>query len=133
MEHASDLFDVETIERLLAQLERLLHGALARPDARLFAGAPVGRGTPSPRRRVQRAVGGVRAARDADDLFEAQVERTPDAPAMTFEGATLGYRELDERANRVARALLRVGIGEEGLVGLAVERSLDTVVGSSGS
>jgi len=61
-------------------------------------------------------------------LFERQVDDTPDAPALVFENESLTYRELDTRANRVAHALLGLGVGPGGLVGLYVRRSLDLVV-----
>jgi amino acid adenylation domain-containing protein len=61
-------------------------------------------------------------------LVEAQVDRTPDAVAVQFEGATLTYRELDERANRVAHALGAAGIEPNTLVGVCLERSIDLVV-----
>ncbi len=61
-------------------------------------------------------------------LFEAQVERTPDAPALVFENTTLSYRELNARANRVARALLARGVGPDRLVGVCIERGIDLVV-----
>src|SRR6185503_20847396 len=44
------------------------------------------------------------------DLFEAQVTRTPDAPAVCFEERELSYRELNARANQVARYLAEVGV-----------------------
>ena len=61
-------------------------------------------------------------------LFEAQVERTPDAIAVVFEEQTLTYRELNERANRLAHFLIAKGVGPEDLVGVAVPRSLEMVV-----
>lgn len=65
-------------------------------------------------------------------LFERQVERTPRAPAVTFEGIALSYAELNEQSNRVARHLQHLGVGRESLVGLAVNRSLHTVIGILG-
>ncbi|MFP2903266.1 AMP-binding protein, partial [Corallococcus sp. 4LFB] len=61
-------------------------------------------------------------------LIEAQVERTPDAVALVFEGRTLTYRELDARANQLAHALIAQGVGPEVRVGLLLERSLELVV-----
>ena len=61
--------------------------------------------------------------------FEAQVDRTPDAVAVVFRGTTLTYRELDERANRVARDLVALGVGPDQMVGIFVERSIEMVVG----
>ncbi|MEG4054907.1 MULTISPECIES: amino acid adenylation domain-containing protein [unclassified Microcoleus] len=65
-------------------------------------------------------------------LFEAQVERTPDAVAVVFEGEQLTYRELNARANQLAHHLRSVGVGPEVLVGICVERSLEMVVGLLG-
>ena len=65
-------------------------------------------------------------------LFEAQVERTPDAVAVVFEEAQLTYRELSERANQLAHYLVRFGAGPDKLIGLYTERSLDTLIGILG-
>src|SRR4051812_49709145 len=64
----------------------------------------------------------------AHRLFEAQVARTPEADALTFEGSTLTYRELDRRANRLAHHLRALGVGVEDRVGLCLERSPAMVV-----
>jgi amino acid adenylation domain-containing protein len=65
-------------------------------------------------------------------LFEMQVESTPDAVALVFEGQELTYRQLNERANQLAQHLRKQGVGPEGRVGLCVERSLGMVVGLLG-
>uniref|UniRef100_UPI000A6F2398 non-ribosomal peptide synthetase n=1 Tax=Rhodococcus marinonascens TaxID=38311 RepID=UPI000A6F2398 len=62
-------------------------------------------------------------------LFDAQVARTPDAPAITFDGTTLSYTEFDARANRLARYLISAGVGPESLVGVVLQRSVDLLVG----
>ncbi|MEV5598206.1 amino acid adenylation domain-containing protein, partial [Streptomyces sp. NPDC052496] len=62
------------------------------------------------------------------ELFEAQVRRTPDAPAASFRDRTLSYRELNERANRLARMLVARGAGPERIVGVLMPRSLDQIV-----
>ncbi|MBY0272386.1 MAG: amino acid adenylation domain-containing protein, partial [Alphaproteobacteria bacterium] len=62
------------------------------------------------------------------ELFEAQVENTPDAIALTFEGEQLSYRALNVRASQLARYLQEQGVGVESLVGICLERSLDMVV-----
>lgn len=61
-------------------------------------------------------------------LIEAQVRRTPDVVALEFEGTELTYRELDRRANKLAHALRRVGVGPEKFVAVGAERSLDMLV-----
>ncbi|WP_281936822.1 non-ribosomal peptide synthetase, partial [Paenibacillus tyrfis] len=65
-------------------------------------------------------------------LIEAQAERTPDHTAVYFEGERLTYRELNERANRLARTLRDRGVSKDRLVGLMTERSLDLIVGIVG-
>jgi len=61
-------------------------------------------------------------------LIEAQSGRTPDADALAFEGERLTYRELERRANALARHLRRLGAGPEVCVGLYLERSLEMVI-----
>ncbi|MBW4635043.1 MAG: amino acid adenylation domain-containing protein [Iphinoe sp. HA4291-MV1] len=65
-------------------------------------------------------------------LFEEQVERTPEAVAVVFENQQLTYRELNARANQLAHYLKTLGVGAETLVGICVERSLEMVVGLLG-
>ena len=62
------------------------------------------------------------------ELFAAQAQATPDATAVTFEDRTLSYRELDARANQLARYLQARGAGPDVLVGVCLERSLDVPV-----
>jgi amino acid adenylation domain-containing protein len=62
------------------------------------------------------------------ELFERQVEKTPDAVAVVYEDEQLNYAELNERANRLARLLIKRGIGPEDVVALAVPRSLEMIV-----
>ncbi|HSU17560.1 amino acid adenylation domain-containing protein [Longimicrobium sp.] len=75
---------------------------------------------------------GARAAFPADRcihaLIEEQAARTPDAVALVFEDASLAYRELDARANRVAHHLRRLGVGPEVPVAIALERGLELAV-----
>ncbi|MCT9935259.1 amino acid adenylation domain-containing protein [Planotetraspora sp. A-T 1434] len=61
-------------------------------------------------------------------LFEDQVARTPDLPAVLFEGGSLTYAELEVRANRLAHLLIRRGVGPERIVALALPRSVEIVV-----
>ncbi|MEV5650846.1 amino acid adenylation domain-containing protein [Nocardia sp. NPDC052254] len=63
------------------------------------------------------------------DLFGAQARATPDAIALEFEGTTLTYAQLRQRADRLARILIDRGAGPDTVVGLALRRSLDLVVG----
>jgi amino acid adenylation domain-containing protein len=65
-------------------------------------------------------------------LFEAQVERTPDAIALVFENKQLSYRELNQRANQLAHHLMNLGVKPETLIGICIERSLEMVIGLLG-
>ncbi|MFE3838254.1 MupA/Atu3671 family FMN-dependent luciferase-like monooxygenase, partial [Pseudogemmobacter sonorensis] len=62
--------------------------------------------------------------------FEAQVARTPEAPALAFEGQVLTYQQLNARANRAAHVLIQMGVRPGTLVGLSTRRSLDLVAGA---
>lgn len=66
------------------------------------------------------------------ELFEKQVEQTPDRIAVFFEESSLTYRELDDRAEKLARRLRAMGVGPDVMVALLIERSLDMVVGMLG-
>ena len=66
------------------------------------------------------------------ELFEEQVERTPDAVAVIYEQVSLKYSELNAKANQLARYLRERGVGPDQLVGICVERSLEMVVGLLG-
>ena len=72
------------------------------------------------------------AEKKLHELFEEQAARTPDRIALVFEDQQLTYRELDERANQLARHLQAWGAGPESKVGLFIERSLEMVVGLLG-
>src|ERR1700704_2482618 len=65
-------------------------------------------------------------------LFETQVERTPEAVAVVSGDKQFSYRELNARANQLARFLKRFGVGPDSLVGLCVERSPEMIVGILG-
>src|SRR6185369_13281639 len=62
------------------------------------------------------------------ELFEQQVERTPEASALWFAGQELSYAELDGRANQLGHYLQRLGAGPEEKIGIVLERSLELVV-----
>ncbi len=126
--YASALFDATTVERLSAWLEALLAASLATPELRL-AELPLLR--PAEVHHLAHEWNDTAVAREPallHRLIEAQARRTPAAEAVTFEGATLSYGELEARANRLAHRLLRLGLTPGGVVGVAAERSLDLVV-----
>jgi nonribosomal peptide synthetase DhbF len=97
-------------------------------------GLPVGRldALPAGERRQLLALGDAAAAAapaaPVGALFEAQVRRTPRAPALVSGATTVSYAELNARANRLAHALAARGIGAEDVVALVLPRSVDLVV-----
>jgi amino acid adenylation domain-containing protein len=128
-EYNVDLFDAATIERMGAHLGVLLAGIAADPSRPIRA-LPI---LPEDERRlVVDTWSGARTAypRDAGIavVFEAQVDASPDAVAVVFGDAELTYRELDRRANRLAHALRKEGVGPEVRVGLFARRSLEMVI-----
>ncbi|HMB06392.1 MAG TPA: amino acid adenylation domain-containing protein, partial [Isosphaeraceae bacterium] len=133
LEYNVDLFDAATIDRLLANFQTLLEGIVARPD-RPIADLPLL--AEAERRRVLFGWNATRAeaprAATIQELFEAQVERTPEAAAVAFEGERLTYRELDRRANQLAHYLRKRGVAPEVRVGLCVPRSVEMIVGIMG-
>ncbi len=129
--YATDLFDVATAQRMARHWCNLLRAIVAAP---------------------QRAVGELAMLDDAEralmldtwnatahtgypleqpvhHLIEAQVRRTPDAPALRLGDSALSYAQLNARANQLARHLRAQGIGPDQLVGIALERSVEMVVG----
>ncbi|MDI6099254.1 amino acid adenylation domain-containing protein [Actinoplanes sp. NEAU-A12] len=62
------------------------------------------------------------------DLLDRQAARTPDAPAVIFDGVTWTYRQLDEASNRLARRLIAEGVGPESFVAVAIPRSFELIV-----
>ncbi|MGK3959181.1 non-ribosomal peptide synthase/polyketide synthase [Sorangium sp. So ce118] len=133
IEYTTDLFDAATIERMAGHYQTLLESLVAEPSRRVSELPLL---TEAERQKLQVTWKGTEAesSRDAclHALFEAQVEKTPDAVAVAFEGQKLTYRALDARANQLGRYLRRLGVGPDVLVGLCVERSLEMVVGLLG-
>jgi amino acid adenylation domain-containing protein/non-ribosomal peptide synthase protein (TIGR01720 family) len=70
--------------------------------------------------------------RSIPDLFESQVDKSPDTIAVEYKDQRLSYFELNQRANQVAHYLHSIGVKRSDLVGLCVDRSLDSVVGIIG-
>ena len=129
----AQLFAPSTMERLLHHLERLLTGLVTMPETPVAALPLL---DDAERERMLVHWNDTRSEfpddRGLHELFEAAAARTPDAIAITFEEATLTYRALNERANRVAHRLRSMGVGSEVVVGLCVERSLEMVIGLLG-
>ncbi len=133
LQYNTDLFDATTIARLVAGFQTLLEGVSANP-AQPLSKLPLLPETEE--RRLLEVWNDTRKERSGEQsiqsLFEAQVERTPDAVAVLLPTSTgenaITYRELNRRANQVAYRLTKLGVGPDVLVGLYMERSLEMVV-----
>ncbi|MFG3697370.1 amino acid adenylation domain-containing protein [Micromonospora sp. NPDC047620] len=126
--YAADLFDEATVELLLERYLRLLRAFVADPATRIGS-APLL--SDEERRAALAAAAGPRQPVTGEtlvDLFAAQVARTPDAPAVVCGTESLTYAALDERAGRLAHALVARGAGPERVVAMAVPRSAEQVV-----
>ena len=129
----TDLFDAATITRMCGHFQTLLEAVVSDPERPLTA-LPIL--TPTERHDLL-AVWNDTAIKYsgpecAHELIEAQVERTPEGVAVVFEQQQLTYRELNQRANRLAHHLRSMGVGPEVLVALCVERSVEMVIGILG-
>ncbi|MCC5661302.1 amino acid adenylation domain-containing protein [Nostoc sp. XA010] len=132
-EYNTDLFDASTIEQMARHFQVLLEGIIANPKQRL-SDLPLL--TPAEENQIlvqwNRTTNKYPQDKCLHQLFETQVERTPDEVAVVFGDAQLTYRELNQRANQLAHHLRQLGVQPEVRVGICVERSLDLVVGIFG-
>ncbi|WP_201376287.1 non-ribosomal peptide synthase/polyketide synthase [Ktedonobacter robiniae] len=130
MAYNTDLFARSTMQRLLNHWQTLLEGIVARPGQAISALPLL---TAQERQRILYDWNATKSAfasleHCVHQLFERQAERTPDAPAVVFEDATLTYQSLNQRANQLAHYLRERGITSESRIGLCLERSLDQVI-----
>jgi amino acid adenylation domain-containing protein len=127
-EYNTDLFHPETIQRILRLWKNLLRGFAEGPQSRLVDLPWLEKSE-----RQQTVVEWNRTEKEypkacVTALLETRAERTPNATAIAYEGIELSYRELNAKANRLARYLLTEGVGRETRVGVCLERGLDWVV-----
>ncbi|HEX5127623.1 MAG TPA: amino acid adenylation domain-containing protein, partial [Rhodocyclaceae bacterium] len=130
--YSSDLFKPSTIERMAGHLKNLFQAVLDDPSARI-GDLPILTDA-----EYQQIVVDWNATTAAcphacvHELFERQVEKTPDAPAVVFEDQSLTYAALNAKANQLAHCLIAKGVGPDVLVGLCAKRSLEMVIGLLG-
>lgn len=128
IDYNTDLFEAATIERMLANWQVLLETAARTPSRRLSALDVVATGERDTLRRWNLTDRPYRLHGALAEWFEARASETPEAPAVSFEGRTLSYAELNEQANRLASCLRGRGVGTGSTVAVCLERSLDLVV-----
>ncbi|MBV4490402.1 non-ribosomal peptide synthetase [Pseudomonas oryzicola] len=130
---ATDLFDASTIQQMARHWLNLLQGIVANPEQRVAELPLLDDGE---RQQIVHGWNATQAAYPDEcsihQLIEAQVCTTPDAPALVFGEQALSYAELNRRANQLAHRLREQGVGPDVLVGIAMERSLEMVIGLLG-
>ncbi|HCF29074.1 MAG TPA: non-ribosomal peptide synthetase, partial [Cyanobacteria bacterium UBA11049] len=133
LEYNTDLFNTDTMYRMLGHLQTLLEGIVANPDESI-AELPLLTGF----ERKQILVDWNQTQTDypqhlcIHQLFEAQVEKTPDTIAVVFQHEQLTYQQLNQRANQLAHYLQKLGVQPEVPVCLCVDRSIEMVIGLLG-
>ncbi|MGF1938165.1 MAG: non-ribosomal peptide synthetase [Nostoc sp. ChiQUE02] len=133
IEYNTDLFDATTIARMLGHFQTLLEGIVANPEQHI-SDLPLL--TATEQHQLLGEWNNTQTDYDLSQclhqLFEAQVEKTPDAIAVKFADKHLTYNELNCRANQLANYLQTCGVQPDVLVAICVERSLEMVVGLLG-
>lgn len=132
-EYNTDLFDESTIHRMTEHFATLLSGIVNNPLQKISELPLL---TEAEQHRQLLEWNETQSLYPTDlcfhQLFEAQVEKTPDAVAVVFQDEQLTYRELNQRANQLAGYLQKLGVKAESKVGLCVERSPEMIVGLLG-
>ncbi|MBF6209343.1 amino acid adenylation domain-containing protein, partial [Streptomyces gardneri] len=128
--YATDMFDADTIAGVAQRLVRMLSAIAA--DASVAVGDVELLDSVERTEVLERwndTAHPVDPAATLVSMFAAQLARTPDATAVTFEGTSLSYAEFAARVNRLARHLIALGVGPDSMVALGMRRSIDLVVG----
>ncbi|HEX8129280.1 MAG TPA: MupA/Atu3671 family FMN-dependent luciferase-like monooxygenase [Pyrinomonadaceae bacterium] len=124
LRYNTDLFDHATIARMAGHFQTLLESIIANPEQRL---ADLSLLNDAEQHQLLTTWNDTRADYLEDtavhQYFEAQADATPDAVALVFEDEELTYRELNERANQLARHLRTLGVGAETVIGIYMQRS----------
>ncbi|HEU5130974.1 MAG TPA: amino acid adenylation domain-containing protein, partial [Pyrinomonadaceae bacterium] len=125
----TDLFEAGTIERMLGHFQTLLETVIADPEQRVGTCALM---PAAEKEQVliewNNTVVDYGPSVTLDQLISAQVARTPNNVAVIFENEELTYAELDRRADKLARDLVRRGVGPDVAVAICMERSIELVV-----
>jgi amino acid adenylation domain-containing protein len=128
-----DLFDSDTITRMSGHFQTLLKAIVINPDLKILKLPLL---TETERHQLLVELNDTQTDYPQDkcihQLFEEQVERSPDEIAVVFEDQQLTYRELNTKANQLAHYLQTLGVKAEVLVGICVERSLEMIIGILG-
>ena len=128
LEYATDLFVEETMQRLLDHWLLLLQGIVAQPQTVIHRLPLLSQEEQQILVDWNHTLVDYPKEQTLQALFEAQVEKNPDATALVFDDQTLSYRELNAKANQLAHYLVEQGIKPDSLVALCLERSLEMLI-----
>ncbi len=126
--YSAGLFESSTIERVAGHFVTMVEGIVANPDQKISMLPMLTEGERQQLADWNRTEVEYPRELCVHELVEAQVARTPNASAVEHAGQKLIYRELNERANQLARFLRKKGIGHESRVGICLPRSLELPV-----
>src|SRR5207244_2164357 len=128
-ESNADLFESDTVERLMGHFQNLLEGIVANPEQKISELPLL---SEAERRKLLVEWNDTRTDYPANkciqELFEQQVERTPDAVALICDNRQLSYRELNSQANRLAHYLRKCGVAADTRVAICMQRSPEMIV-----
>lgn len=131
-QYNTNLFAPTTIDRRMAEFKTLLAGIIANPQQQIDL-LPI---LPQSQRQTIEAWNQAKTDYPQElcihQLFEVQVAKTPAAIAVVCEGRSLTYIQLNQQANQLAHYLQTLGVGADVLVGICVDRSIETIVGILG-
>jgi len=128
-ESNADLFESDTVERMMGHFQNLLEGIVANPEQKISELPLL---SEAERRKLliewNDTTTDYPANKCIQELFEQQVERTPDAVALICDDRRLSYRELNSQANRLARYLRKTGVAADTRVAICMQRSPEMIV-----
>ncbi|RRR93385.1 non-ribosomal peptide synthetase, partial [Streptococcus pneumoniae] len=129
LEYAAELFEPQTVERMLNHYLKILSEVVKHPAQNI---SDIDMTTEEERTQILGAFNDTYAElpnkQTFVERFEKQVANTPDQTAITFEGESLTYKELNVRVNQLAHKLRTEGVEANSLVGLMTNRSIEMMV-----
>jgi len=127
------LFDTQTLERIAGHIRQILKSVVQNPEMKV---TEIDILTPEEREEILYRFNDTATdypkGKTVHELFEEQVEKTPDKTALVYAGKEISYGELNKKTNQLARFLRRKGLKPDGIVAILVERSLEMVIGILG-
>lgn len=129
LEYNAALFERSTIGRMMSHFVNILRSVVSQPDGSIDSLPLL---APSERQELLVSFNNNKRGYPENStlvqLFETQVEKTPDALALVYENESLTYRQLNQQANQLGRYLQKLGVGPEVCVAICLDRSLDMIV-----